>query len=65
LQSGGILRIYPPFLANIHTPRMLASLWLFSASFDARMGSASIKVLLFLRKCPAHPTNTTVLKNIK
>jgi hypothetical protein len=37
----------------------------FICQFDARMGSANRRVLLFLDKCPAHPSDTTILKNIK
>jgi hypothetical protein len=32
---------------------------------DSRMGFSKRKVLLFLEKCPAHPPDTTVLKNTK
>jgi hypothetical protein len=37
----------------------------FLHQFDARMGSASRKVLVFLDKCPAHSLDTIFLNNIK
>jgi hypothetical protein len=37
----------------------------FLHQFDARMGSANRKVLLFLDKCPAHSLDAIILKIIK
>jgi hypothetical protein len=33
--------------------------------FDARMGSAGRKVILFIDRCAAHPLNTPFLRNVK
>jgi hypothetical protein len=45
---------------------MTAKIFLdFLRQFDARMGSSNRKVLLFVDKCPAHPPDTTFLKNVK
>jgi hypothetical protein len=37
----------------------------FLQQFDGKVDSVNGKVLLFLDKCPAHPPDTKILKNIK
>lgn len=37
----------------------------FLREFDAKMGSAARKVLLFVDRCAAHPPDTSFLRNVK